>query len=49
MSLQFEMQMVPLRFEAKKTCIEFWVKVMRMECNRQVRMVMLEAMGLRGK
>jgi len=27
-SLQFEMQMVPLRFEAKKRCIEFWVKVL---------------------
>ena len=49
MSLQFEMQMVPLKFEAKKRCIEFWVKVMRMEGNRLVRMVILEAMGLRGK
>ena len=48
-SLQFEMQMVPLSFEAKKRCIEFWVKVMRMESNRLVNMVMLEAMGLRGK
>ena len=48
-SLQFEMQMVPLSFEAKKRCIEFWVKVMRMEGNRLVKMVMLEAMGLRGK
>ena len=48
-SLQFEMQMVPLSFEAKKRCIEFWVKVMRMESNRLVKMVMLEAMGLRGK
>ena len=48
-SLQFEMQMVPLRFEAKKRCIEFWVNVLRMEGNRLVRMVMLEAMGLRGK
>ena len=28
---------------------EFWVKVMRIEGNRLVRMVMLEAMGLRGK
>ncbi len=36
-SLQFEMQMVPLRFEAKKRCIEFWVKVLRMEVNRLVR------------
>ena len=50
-SLQFEVQMVPLNFEAKKRCIEFWVKVMRMEGNscRLVKMVMLEAMGLRGK
>ena len=48
-SLQFEMQVVPLRFEVKKRCIEFWVKVLRMESNRLVRMVMLEAMGLRGK
>ena len=43
------MQMVLLRFEAKKRCIEFWVKILRMEGNRLVRMVMLEAMGLRGK
>ena len=49
MSLQFEMQMVSLRFEAKKRCIEFWVKMLRMEGKRLVRMVMLEAMGLRGK
>ncbi len=48
-SLQFDMQMVPLRFEAKKRCSEFWVNVLRMEGNRLVRMVMLEAMGLRGK
>ena len=41
--------MVPLSFEAKKGCIEFWVKVMRMEGNRLVKMVMFEAMGLRGK
>ena len=41
--------MVPLRFEAKKRCIEFWVKVMRMEGNRLVKMVMLEAIGLREK
>ena len=31
------------------SCIEFWVKVMRMEGNRLVKKVMLEAMGLRGK
>ena len=39
MSLLFEMQMVPLKFEAKKRCIEFWVKVLRMEGKRLVRMV----------
>ena len=43
------MQMVPLRFEAKKRRNEFWVNVLRMEGNRLVRMVMFEAMGLRGK
>ena len=48
-SLQFEMQMVLLRLEAKKRCIEFWVKVLRMEGNRLVRMVMLEAMRMRRK
>ena len=48
-SLQFEMHMVPLRFEAKKRCIEFWVKVLRMEDNRMVRIVILEAMRLREK
>ena len=36
-SLPFEMQMVPLRFEAKKRCIDFWVKVMRMKGNRLLR------------
>ena len=44
MSLQFEMQMVPLRFEARKRCIESWVRILRMEGNRLVMMVMLEAM-----
>ena len=48
-SLHFEMQLVPLKFEAKKRCVEFWVKVLRMEGNRLVRMAMLEGLGLRGK
>ena len=29
------------RVEAKKRCIVFWVKVLRMEDNRLVRMVLL--------
>ena len=48
-SLQFEMQMVLLRLEAKKRCIKFCVKILRIEGSRLVRMVMLEALGVRGK
>ena len=25
--LQFEMEMLPLKWEAKKKCVEFWLKV----------------------
>ena len=43
-SLQTEMGLLPLKWEAKKRCIEFWHKVMTM-----VRRVATEALSLKGK
>ena len=31
MSLQYELNMMPLRWEGMKRCIEFWIKVMKMD------------------
>ena len=45
-SLQFEMDMVPLKWEAIRRTTDFWVKVMKMD---EDRLVMLEAMELHGK
>ena len=42
-ALQYEMMMLPLVWEARRRCIEFWVRMMRMEEKRIVRMVALEA------
>ena len=41
-ALQFEMEMLPLKWEAKK-CMEFWLKVLRMWYSRLIRLVVLEA------
>ena len=41
-SLQFELNTLPLEREAIKRCIEFWVKVMRMDENRLLKQVMVE-------
>ena len=30
-SLQYELNMMPLRWEGMKRCIEFWIKVMKMD------------------
>ena len=43
-SLQFELNTLPLEWEAMKRCIEFWVKVMRMDENRLLKQVMVEVM-----
>ena len=38
-SLQFELNILPLEWEAIKRCIEFWAKVMRMGENRLLKQV----------
>ena len=43
-SLQYEMNMMPLKWEGMKRCIEFWVTVMRMNEHRLLKVVMLEAL-----
>ena len=42
-SVQFEMSMLPLKREAIRRAIDFWVQVMRMDDDRLV-MVMLDSM-----
>ena len=48
-SLQFEMDMLPVRWEALRRGIEFWVQVMRMNDDRLVKVVMLEALEIGSK
>ena len=48
-SLQFEMNMLPVKWEALRRGIEFWVQVMRMNDNRLVKVVMLEALEVGSK
>ena len=43
-SLQFEMNMRPVKWEALRRGIELWVQVMRMRDDRIVKVVMLEAL-----
>ena len=38
------MNMMPLKWEGMKRCIEFWVMVMRMNEDRLLKVVMLEAL-----
>ena len=42
-SLQFEMNMLPMKWVTMKRSIEFWVQVMRMTDGRLLKVVMLEA------
>ena len=42
-SLQYELNMVPLRWEGMRRCIEFWVMVLRLNEERLLKVVMLEA------
>ena len=42
-SLQFEVDMLPVKWEAIRRGIEFWVQVMRMDDDRLVKVIMLEA------
>ena len=48
-SLQYELNMMPLRWEGRKRFIEFWIKVMRMDKERLMKVVMLEALEMGGK
>ena len=48
-SLQLEMDMLPVKWEALRRRIEFWVQVMRMNDNRLVKVVMLEALEVGSK
>ena len=48
-SLQFEMDMLPLKWEAIRRVFDFWVQVMRMDDDRLVKVVMLEALELGSK
>ena len=48
-SLQFEMNMLPVKWEPMKRGIEFWVQVMRMGDGRLVKVVMLEVLELGSK
>ena len=45
-SLQFELNVLPLKWEGMRRCIEFWLKVMRMGENRLLKQVMMEVMEL---
>ena len=48
-SLQFEMNMLPVKWEAMKRSIEFWVHVMRLCEGRLLKEVMREAMKFGGR
>ena len=48
-ALLFEVMMLPLKWEARSRCIDFWLRVLRMGDNRLIRSVMLEAMEMRDK
>ena len=48
-SLQFEMNMLPVKWEAMKRSVEFWVQVLRMADGRLLKTVMFEALELGSK
>ena len=45
-SLQYKLNMMLLRWEGMKRCIGFWVKVMRMNEERLMKVVMLETLEM---
>ena len=47
--LQFEMDMLPLKWEAARRAIDFWVQVMRMNKSKLMKVVMLEGLKLGSK
>ena len=48
-SPQFEMNMLPMKWEAMKRSMEFWVQVMRTADGRLLKTVMIEALELGNK
>ena len=48
-SLQFEIDMLPVKREALRRGVEFWVQVMRMNDDRLAKVVMLEALEIESK
>ena len=44
-----KMRIVPLKWEAKRRCVEYWVNVLRMSDSRLVKLVIPEALELRGR
>ena len=48
-SLQFEMNMLPVKWEAMKRSIEFWVHVMRLGEGRLLKEVVRKAMKFGGR
>ena len=48
-SLQFEMDMLPLKWEDAKRATDIWVQVMRMNENRLMKVVMLEGLEMGSK
>ena len=48
-SLQFEVDMLPVKWESFRRGIAFWVQVMRMNDDRLVKVVMLEALEIGSK
>ena len=48
-SMQFEMKMLPVKWEATKRGIEFWVHVTRLGEGNLLKEVMREAMKLRSR
>ena len=45
-SLQYKLNMMLLRWEGMKRCVEFWIKVTRIDEERLMKVVMLEALEM---
>ena len=48
-AFQYEMKMMPVTWEAKRRCIEFWLTVLRISDDRLVKRVMMESLEMVGK
>ena len=48
-SLQYKLNMMLLRWEGMKRCVEFWIKVMRIDEERLMKVVMLKALEMEVK